>query len=100
MPKRGTLLTDYEKGTIDALLEEKKPVKEIATQLVRSYKCLYNHSVYELSVRTKRRILTIDALLEEKKPVKEIATRLVRSYKCLYNDINTNVCITCLVGVL
>ena len=41
MPKRGTLLTDYEKGTIDALLEEKKPVKEIATRLGRSYKCLY-----------------------------------------------------------
>ena len=43
MPKRGILLTDYEKGTIHALLEEKKPVKEIATRLGRSYKCLYNH---------------------------------------------------------
>ena len=53
MPKRGTLLTDYEKRTIDALLEVKKPGKEIATRLDRSYKCLYNHinrnGVYQLS---------------------------------------------------
>ena len=51
------------------LLEEKKPVKEIATRLGRSYKCLYNHikgnGVYKLSggrpisffVRTKRQIV-------------------------------------------
>ena len=63
-------------NNIDALLEEKKPVKEIATRLGRSYKCLYKHinrnGVYQLfggrpialSVRTKRQIvreMTINA---------------------------------------
>ena len=58
-----------ELNNIDALLEEKKPVKEIATRLGRSYKCLYNHinrnGVYQLSggrpitlsVWTKRQIV-------------------------------------------
>ena len=42
MPKRGTLLTDFEMGKITGLHEDGKSVTEIADALGRSYNCIGN----------------------------------------------------------
>ena len=69
MPKRGTLLTDFEMGKITGLQEDGKSFTEIADALGRSYNCIgnflkqkrpYTHGgghQEKLNERTKRKIL-------------------------------------------
>ena len=69
MPKRGTLLTDFEMGKITGLHEDGKSVTEIADALGRSYNCIgnflkrkrpYPHGgghQEKLNERTKRQIV-------------------------------------------
>ena len=69
MPKRGTLLTDFEMGKITGLHEDGKSVTEIADALGRSYNCIgnflkrkrpYTHGgghQEKLNERTKRQIV-------------------------------------------
>ena len=42
MPKRGTLLTDIEKGRIIGMRDSGKTVTEISKQLKRTYNCVNN----------------------------------------------------------